>query len=923
MSNDSFGSRTTLSVGGNEYTINALESLAKAGFDLARMPFSIKVMLENLLRREDGVVVTHTQIEALARWTTSRGRGGDEISFMPARVLLQDFTGVPVVADLAAMREAIRKLGGDPARINPLQPVDLVIDHSVQVDSFGSADAFTINAELEFERNQERYQFLRWGQGAFDSFRVVPPDTGIVHQVNLEYLAPVVVTSPNGYVYPDTVLGTDSHTTMVNGLGVVGWGVGGIEAEAAMLGRSMPMLVPEVIGFHLKGTLKPGATATDLVLTVTQMLRKRGVVNKFVEYFGDGIASLSVADRATLGNMSPEYGATIGFFPIDEETLAYLRMTGRGEQQIRLIESYSKRQGIFRSENTPDPVFTDVLELNLGDVEPSLAGPRRPHDRVALGAAKLEFRAELAKEAVNSRNGPDPKAVQRWVGEGGNKDLAPLEAAASGDLGALAHAVDVKMDGANFSLRHGSLVIAAITSCTNTSNPAVMLGAGILAKKAVERGLMVKPWVKTSLAPGSKVVTAYLKRAGLLSYLEKLRFNLVGYGCTTCIGNSGPIAEPIAAAIKSGDLVACAILSGNRNFEGRINPTVRFNYLASPPLVVAYALAGTMDFEPEVEPLSRDPQGRPVYLRDIWPTSEEVNAAIAQFVDSAMFRDEYGHVFEGDERWQQLKVPGGDLFQWDERSTYVKAPPFFEGVGPNPLPVKDIAGARVLVMLGDSVTTDHISPAGSIAPDGAAGKYLINLGVQPQDFNSYGARRGNHEVMVRGTFANIRLRNLLVPGVEGGFTAHLPDGVRTTIYEAAEQYRRDNVPLVVIAGKEYGSGSSRDWAAKGTQLLGVRAVIAESFERIHRSNLVGMGVLALQFTNGQNRESLSLNGREVYSINGLEAGLKPRQVLKVRAQTDGKAKEFDVLARIDTPEDIEYIRHGGVLPYVLRQLLRA
>jgi len=922
MSNDSFRSRATLSVGANDYTINALESLAKAGFDLARMPFSIKVMLENLLRREDGVVVTHTQIEALARWSTSRGRGGDEISFMPARVLLQDFTGVPVVADLAAMREAIRKLGGDPARINPLQPVDLVIDHSVQVDTFGSADAFTINAELEFERNQERYQFLRWGQGAFDNFRVVPPDTGIVHQVNLEYLAPVVVTSPNGYVYPDTVLGTDSHTTMVNGLGVVGWGVGGIEAEAAMLGRSMPMLVPEVIGFHLKGTLKPGATATDLVLTVTQMLRKKGVVNKFVEYFGAGIASLSVADRATLGNMSPEYGATIGFFPTDEETLAYLRMTGREEQQIRLIEAYCKRQGIFRSANTPDPVFTDVLELDLGDVEPSIAGPRRPHDRVALGAAKREFRAELAKETVNGRNGPDPKAVQRWVGEGGNKDLAPLEAVASGELGALAHAVAVKMNGANFSLRHGSLVIAAITSCTNTSNPAVMLGAGILAKKAVERGLTVKAWVKTSLAPGSKVVTAYLKRAGLLSYLEKLGFNLVGYGCTTCIGNSGPIAEPIAAAIKSGDLVACAILSGNRNFEGRINPTVRFNYLASPPLVVAYALAGTMDFEPEVEPLSRDPQGRPVYLRDIWPTSEEVNAAVAQFVDSAMFRDEYGHVFEGDQRWQQLKVPGGDLFQWDERSTYVKAPPFFEGVGPNPLPVKDIAGARVLVMLGDSVTTDHISPAGSISPDGSAGKYLISLGVQPQDFNSYGARRGNHEVMVRGTFANIRLRNLLVPGVEGGFTAHLPDGVRTTIFEAAEQYRKDNVPLVVIAGKEYGSGSSRDWAAKGTQLLGVRAVIAESFERIHRSNLVGMGVLALQFTNGQNRESLGLNGREVYSINGLEAGLRPRQVLKVRAQTDGNAKEFDVLARIDTPEDIEYIRHGGVLSYVLRQLLR-
>jgi aconitate hydratase len=923
MSNDSFGTRTTLSVDGNDYSIHALGALAKAGFDFERMPFSIKVMLENLLRREDGVVVTQGHIEALARWTTSRGHGGEEISFMPARVLLQDFTGVPVVADLAVMREAIRKLGGDPARINPLQPADLVIDHSVQVDAFGTAGAFAINAELEFERNQERYQFLRWGQHAFDNFRVVPPDTGIVHQVNLEYLAPVVFTSATGEAYPDTVLGTDSHTTMVNGLGVVGWGVGGIEAEAAMLGRSMPMLVPEVIGFHLRGMLKPGATATDLVLTVTQMLRKKGVVNKFVEYFGKGIANLSVADRATLGNMSPEYGATIGFFPVDEETLAYLRMTGRAEQQIKLIEAYCKRQGIFRSANTPDPLFTDVLELDLGNVEPSLAGPRRPHDRVALSAAKREFRAELAKEAVDSKSGLDPKAVQRWVGEGGHKDVVPLETVAGGDLGALMRSVDVKMDGASFPLRHGSLVIAAITSCTNTSNPAVMLGAGILAKKAVERGLTVKPWVKTSLAPGSKVVTAYLRRAGLLPYLEKLRFNLVGYGCTTCIGNSGPIAEPIAAAIRSGDLVACAILSGNRNFEGRINPLVRFNYLASPPLVVAYALAGTMDFEPEVEPLSRDPRGKPVYLRDIWPTGEEVNAAIAQFVDSGMFRAEYGHVFEGDERWQQLNVPSGDLFLWDERSTYVKAPPFFEGVGPDLLPVKNITGARVLVMLGDSVTTDHISPAGSIAADGAAGKYLISLGVQPQDFNSYGARRGNHEVMVRGTFANIRLRNLLVPGIEGGITAHLPDGAQTTIYDAAEQYRKDNVPLVVIAGKEYGSGSSRDWAAKGTQLLGVRAVIAESFERIHRSNLIGMGVLALQFMNGQNRESLGLSGREVYSISGLETGLKTRQVLKVRTQEDGKAKEFDVLARIDTPEDIEYIRHGGVLPYVLRQLLRA
>ena len=923
MNNDSFGTRTTLSVGGKNYSIRSMEKLSKAGFDLERMPFSIKVMLENLLRREDGVVVTRGQIEALARWTASRGRGGDEISFMPARVLLQDFTGVPVVADLAAMRDAIRRLGGDPGRINPLQPADLVIDHSVQVDAFGSAEAFAMNAELEFERNQERYQFLRWGQGAFDNFRVVPPDTGIVHQVNLEYLAPVVFTSPNGDAYPDTVLGTDSHTTMVNGLGVVGWGVGGIEAEAAMLGRSMPMLVPEVVGFQLKGTLKAGATATDLVLTVTQMLRKKGVVNKFVEYFGQGIAHLSVADRATLGNMSPEYGATIGFFPIDAETLSYLRMTGRAEHQINLIVAYCKHQGIFRSANTPDPVFTDVLELDLGDVEPSLAGPRRPQDRVTLKGTKRSFRAELAKEVADSKNGPDPKVIERWVGEGGNKDAAPLEAVGAGDLGTLARAVDVQMDGAAFQLRHGSLVIAAITSCTNTSNPAVMLGAGILAKKAVERGLTVKPWVKTSLAPGSKVVTAYLKRAGLLPYLEQLHFNLVGYGCTTCIGNSGPIAEPIAAAIKRGDLVGCAILSGNRNFEGRINPVVRFNYLASPPLVVAYALAGSMDFEPDVEPLSRDRQGNPVYLRDIWPTSEEVNSAIAQFVDSAMFHNEYGQVFEGDERWKQLKVPRGDLFQWDQDSTYVKAPPFFEGVGPHPAPVKDIVGARVLVTLGDSVTTDHISPAGSIAADGAAGKYLIGLGVQPRDFNSYGARRGNHEVMVRGTFANIRLRNLLVAGVEGGLTLHFPDGAQTTIYEASEQYRKEKVPLVVIAGKEYGSGSSRDWAAKGTQLLGVRAVIAESFERIHRSNLVGMGVLALQFKEGQNRQSLGLSGREVYSISGLEAGLKPRQVVKVRAEENGKVKEFDVLARIDTPEDVEYIRHGGVLPYVLRQLLRA
>jgi len=923
MSNNSFGARTTLLVEGNNYTTYSLEAVSKAGFDLKHMPFSIKVMLENLLRREDGVIVTRSHIEALARWTTERGCGGQEISFMPARVLLQDFTGVPVVADLAAMRDAIRKLGGDPARINPLQPADLVIDHSVQVDSFGSPGAFAANAELEFERNQERYQFLRWGQRAFNNLRVVPPDTGIVHQVNLEYLAPVVFTAPNGEAFPDTVLGTDSHTTMINGLGVVGWGVGGIEAEAAMLGRSMPMLIPEVVGFRLKGTLKPGATATDLVLTVTQMLRKKGVVNKFVEYYGDGITNLSVADRATLGNMSPEYGATIGFFPVDGQTLAYLRMTGRSAQQVNLIEAYCKTQGLFRTADTPDPVFTDTLELDLGDIEPSLAGPRRPQDRVALASARAEFRRELAKEAAEDFDRPDPKAIQLWVTEGSNKDVAPREAVTSSKIGSLGRAVEVKMNGESFSLGHGAVIIAAITSCTNTSNPAVMLGAGILAKKAVERGLSVKPWVKTSLAPGSKVVIAYLKRAGLLPYLERLRFNLVGYGCTTCIGNSGPIAEPLASAVKSGNLVACAILSGNRNFEGRIHPVVRFNYLASPPLVVAYALAGTMDFGLNSAPLGSDGHGQAVYLRDIWPTTEEVNAAVANFVDSAMFRAEYGRVFEGDEHWQALQVPEGDLFRWDEASTYVKAPPFLDGVGPQPQPVKDIANARVLAILGDSVTTDHISPAGSIAVEGAAGKYLVSLGVPPNDFNSYGARRGNHQVMVRGTFANIRLRNLLVQGVEGGFTVHLPEGTRTTIYEAAEQYRKEHVPLLVIAGKEYGSGSSRDWAAKGTQLLGVRAVLAESFERIHRSNLVGMGVLALQFMNGQNREALGLSGREIYSISGFAAGLKPRQMLKVRAEENGRLKEFDVLARIDTPEDVEYIRHGGVLPYVLRQLLRA
>jgi aconitate hydratase len=919
MNKDSFGARSALNVGGRKYTIYSLPALDKRGFALSRLPYSIRVMLENVLRREDGVVVTADQVEAVARWQPQPGER--EFSFMPARVLLQDFTGVPVVADLAAMRDAIKRLGGEPSRINPIQPADLVIDHSVQVDSFGGPDAFATNARMEFERNRERYLFLRWGQGAFDNFRVVPPDTGIVHQVNLEYLAPVVFTSPDGQAYPDTLLGTDSHTTMINGLGVVGWGVGGIEAEAAMLGQSIPMLIPEVIGFKFTGAMRPGATATDLVLTVTQMLRKRGVVNKFVEYFGRGLGSLSVADRATLGNMSPEYGATIGFFPVDDQTLQYLRLTGRAEAQVKLVEAYCKAQGLFRTPDSPDPVFTDTLELDLRSVEPSMAGPRRPQDRVRLRAVKTEFRRELAKE-VSNHDGIDPDRINKWIGEGGAASSAPHQPIAREELGPLGTHVKVTGEGGeHYQLAQGSVVIAAITSCTNTSNPSVMLGAGLLAKKAVERGLSVKPWVKTSLAPGSKVVTDYLKRAGLTEYLERLKFHLVGYGCTTCIGNSGPVPEEIASAVKQGDLVACAVLSGNRNFEGRINPVVRFNYLASPPLVVAYALAGTMDFDPERDSLGKDREGRPVYLRDIWPSAREVTEAVANSIDSGMFRREYGEVFEGDERWRGLDVPQGDLFRWDEDSLYVKEPPFFEGIRAEPAPVADIRDARVLALLADSVTTDHISPAGSIGADTPAGKYLIEHGVQPRDFNSYGARRGNHEVMMRGTFANIRLRNELVPGVEGGFTVHLPDDERTSIFDASERYRKDGVPLLVIAGKEYGSGSSRDWAAKGTQLLGVRAVIAESFERIHRSNLVGMGVLPLEFTGGHTRKSLELTGRETYSIEGLAAGVSRRQKLKVRVSDSGGSREFEVLARIDTPEEVEYMRHGGILPYVLRQLL--
>jgi aconitate hydratase len=918
MANNTFGARGSLKAGERNYAICRLDALEKRGFALDRLPVSIKVLIENLIRREDGAVVTPEQVEALAKWDGKPSNR--EISFMPARVLLQDLTGVPVVADLAVMRDAIARLGGSPKKINPLKPVDLVIDHSVQVDAFGTSQAFAINARFEFERNQERYLFLRWGQGAFDNFRVVPPDTGIVHQVNLEYLAPVVMTSGDE-AYPDTVIGTDSHTTMINGLGVVGWGVGGIEAEAAMLGRSSPMLIPEVLGVRLHGELRPGATATDLVLTATQMLRKKGVVGKFVEYFGPGLASLSVADRATLGNMSPEYGATIGFFPVDHKTLEYLKLTGRAPEQVRLIEAYCKEQGLFHSAQSHEPQFSDVLDLDLGAVEASLAGPRRPQDRVPLRGSRSSFRRELAKE-VTDHEGIDPKRIETWIEESGNAAEAPHQQV-SADLSSLTRVVDVDHPDGNFELGHGSILIAAITSCTNTSNPSVLIGAGLLAKKAVARGLTVKPWVKTSLAPGSRVVTRYLKSAGLLEDLEKLKFNVVGYGCTTCIGNSGPIDEGLAAAVKRGNLVACAILSGNRNFEGRINPVVRFNYLASPPLVVAYALAGTMNLDVESQPLGRGRDGEPVYLRDIWPSSDEVAEVVAKSVTSEMFRSEYAQIFDGDERWRTLAVPQGELFSWDEKSEYVKAPPFFDGIGREPGKFSDLSGAVALAVLGDSVTTDHISPAGSIGADTPAGKYLIARGIKPPDFNSYGARRGNHEVMVRGTFANIRLRNEMVPGVEGGFTVHLPEVRQTTIFEASEQYRKDGVPLVVIAGKEYGSGSSRDWAAKGPLLLGVRAVIAESFERIHRSNLVGMGVLALEFLPGQSRKTLGLTGREVYSISGLGAGLKRHQRLAVRAEERGQARQFEVVARVDTPEEVEYIRHGGILPFVLRELARA
>jgi aconitate hydratase len=901
-----------LRVGVTTYSIYRLDAL-QAKWDVARLPYTLRILLENVLRNG-----TEAEVEAVAGWVAT-DEPSKEISFAPARVLLQDFTGVPCVVDLAAMRDAMREQGGDAAKINPLIPAELVIDHSVQVDEFASRLAIGRNVELEFERNKERYAFLRWGQTAFDNFAVVPPNTGICHQVNLEYLARVV-ESRDGFAFPDTLVGTDSHTTMINGLGVLGWGAGGIEAEAAMLGEALSMLVPQVVGFKLSGALPQGATATDLVLTVTEILRKVGVVGKFVEYFGPGVPSLALADRATLGNMSPEYGATCGFFPVDDVTLKYLRLTGRSEERIALVEAYCKENMLWH-DPSDEPTYSQIVELELGDVEPSLAGPRRPQDRVPLANAKDAFIQALDTFGVAYTNGSadkalddtfpasDPTSEQQPGGEPEPEpDTQPVH------VGTMPKKKSVPVPGEDYMLEHGSVVIAAITSCTNTSNPSVMIGAGLLAKKAVELGLKRKPWVKSSLAPGSKVVTEYYARSGLDTYLDELGFNTVGYGCTTCIGNSGPLPDSIASAVSDGDLVVCAVLSGNRNFEARIHGDVKANYLASPPLVVAYALAGRMDIDLLNEPLGDGDDG-PVYLRDIWPTSVEIDETIASSVDGEMFTRTYGDVYTGDERWRALEIPSGDLYDWQDASTYVRRPPYFDGMQAEPGRVEDIHGARVLVLLGDSVTTDHISPAGAIRPDSPAGKYLLDHGVERREFNSYGARRGNHEVMVRGTFANVRLRNQIVPGSEGTWTAHLPDGEETTIYDAAMRYRSEGVPTIVIAGKEYGSGSSRDWAAKGPNLLGVRAVLAESYERIHRSNLLMLGVLPLQFLPGENRESLGLTGREEYSVVGVENG----EASEVTVRADGK--EFRARVRLDTPREREYLRHGGILPFVLRRLL--
>ncbi len=879
MAKNSFGAAAKLRAGGAEYEIFRLAELEKSGMgNVSRLPFSTKILLENLLRNEDGKRVSPDDV----RYVAGAAAGGEakEISFMPARVLLQDFTGVPCVVDLAAMRDALAAMGADPSRANPLMPADLVIDHSVQVDQFGSKDAFSINALLEFQRNRERYMLLRWGQTAFRNFRVVPPDTGIVHQVNLEYLASVVFRGGSGdtvQAYPDSLVGTDSHTTMVNGLGVLGWGVGGIEAEACMLGQPVSMLLPPVVGFKMHGRLREGCTATDLVLTITQLLRKKGVVGKFVEFYGSGLSALSLADRATVANMAPEYGATMGFFPVDAETLAYLKFTNRAEDLIALVEAYTKEQGLFRTDETPDPQYADTLELDLAQVTPSLAGPKRPQDRVELPDVRKNFHTAFGGSASEE---------------------------------------------STRKLTNGSVVIAAITSCTNTSNPSVMLAAGLLAKKAVEKGLQVKPWVKTSLAPGSKVVVDYYDKAGLTSYLEKLNFHLVGFGCTTCIGNSGPLPDEVGDQVSKENLVVAAVLSGNRNFEGRINPLVKANYLASPPLVVAYALAGTVDIDLVSEPLGQGTDGKPVYLRDIWPTDEEVRETVRASIDQGMFQREYAQAFDGDKNWKSMQIPTGGVFKWEDESTYIKKPPYFDHMVDPATSVQDFQGMRVLAMLGDSVTTDHISPAGSIPKDSPAGRYLIEQGVKPADFNSYGARRGNHEVMVRGTLANIRLRNQLAPGTEGGWTQHLPDGEQMSIYDGSVKYQADGVPLMILAGKEYGSGSSRDWAAKGVLLLGVRAVIAESFERIHRTNLVGMGVLPLQFRAGEDAVSLGLTGRETFAVEGVRASLNGGgRTATVRAKADdGKETKFTVDVRVDTPQEVEYYRYGGILPYVLRQL---
>lgn len=925
---NSYGTATELSVNGQPYHYHSLPALAaqKIGH-IAKLPYSIRVLLENLLRYEDGVTITRDDIAALANWD-AKATPEREIFFMPSRVILQDFTGVPAVADLAAMRAAIKRLGGNPEKINPYTPADLVIDHSVQVDHYGSSSAFAYNGQREFERNGERYQFLRWGQKAFRNFSVVPPNSGIVHQVNLEYLAHVAMSAEvDGvrWAYPDSVLGTDSHTTMINGLGVLGWGVGGIEAEAALLGQPSSMLIPQVVGFKLVGEPSPGCTATDIVLTITQILRKKGVVGKFVEYYGPGLEHLSLADRATIANMAPEYGATVGFFPVDERTIDYLRLTGR-EAKIPLVEAYYKAQGLWYDSASPQPVYSDEVVFDLSGVEPCLAGPSRPQDRVSLGDVRASFRRALVSRFHSEATGAEKDGMTQWIAEGGNPVmLAPELATAHPDekMDTLGTCVPVRQpDGVAYSLCHGSVVIAAITSCTNTSNPSVLMAAGLLAKKAVQRGLHAKPWVKTSLAPGSKVVTDYLQEAGVLSYLEALHFHLVGYGCTTCIGNSGNLPYHISKAVQVGDLSVASVLSGNRNFEGRVNPLVRANYLASPPLVVAYAIAGNVNIDLSRDPLGVDPNGEYVYLRDIWPSRAEIDALVRKFVVSTQYKRSYANVFQGTKEWTDIKVPEGELFQWDVQSTYIKEPPFFSDMTATPVPLSDIRGARVLALLGDSVTTDHISPAGAIQKDGPAARYLNEQGVTAKDFNSYGSRRGNHEVMVRGTFANIRLKNKLAPGTEGGVTRFLPTNEKTSIYDAAMRYTQQGIPTIIIAGKEYGTGSSRDWAAKGPRLLGIKAVIAESFERIHRSNLVGMGLLPLQFLPNETAASLGLTGEETFELIGI-AALQQGQKLDVKAaDSSGKTKTFTVMCRIDTPNELEYFRHGGILPYVLRQTLR-